>query len=203
MQVTDLRHDVARTFVGELDALDTETMTNAFNELEASAQRFMDAHEDIPAEPDVRFSRRLDLRYVGQFHPLTLDLPPGSFADVRNEIGGLFHQAHEQRYGHSAEAEPIEVSALRVTATRAVLKQSPAADDSPEEHDLPARDVLFDNGETLLTTVLHGHSLEPGRTFLGPAIVEEDTTHIVVPPKARAIVLPGRHILLEIDGGES
>jgi hypothetical protein len=38
---------------------------------------------------------------------------------------------------------------------------------------------------------------------VGPAIVEEDTTHIVVPPKARAIVLPGRHILLEIDGGGS
>jgi N-methylhydantoinase A len=163
----------------------------------------MDAHDDIPAEPDVHFSRRLDLRYVGQFHPLTLDLPPGSFAEVRDQIGDLFHQAHAQRYGHSAEAEPIEVSALRVTATRAVVKQTPAADSPPGDHELPARDVLFDSGETIVTAVLHGPSLEPGQTFVGPAIVEEDTTHIVVPPKARAVVLPGRHLLIEIDGGES
>ena len=203
MQVTDLRHDIARTFVGELGALDTATVTNAFEELEAAAQRFMDAHDDIPAEPDVHFSRRLDLRYVGQFHPLTLELPPGSFAEVRDLIGDLFHQAHAQRYGHSAEAEPMEVSALRVTATRAVLKQAPAADSTPGEHEPPARDVLFDSGETIMTTVLSGPSLEPGQTFVGPAIVEEDTTHIVVPPKARAVVLPGRHLLIEIDGGES
>jgi N-methylhydantoinase A len=122
---------------------------------------------------------------------------------VRTRIGGLFHQAHEQRYGHSAEAEPIEVSALRVTAVRAVLKQAPAADSSPGAGGRPARDVLFDNGETMVTAVLHGPSLEPGQTFEGPAIVEEDTTHIVVPPKARAVVLHGRHLLIEIDGGGS
>jgi N-methylhydantoinase A len=201
MQVTDLRHDIARTFVAELAALDAETVETLFKDLEAGAQSFMDAHDDIPAQPDVRFSRRLDLRYVGQFHPLTLELPPGSFAEVRDSIGGLFHQAHEQRYGHSAPQEPIEVSALRVTATRAVLKTAPVTPPAPADHELPSRDVLFESGETVHTPVLDGRSLEPGRTLLGPAIVEEDTTNVVIPPKARATVLPGRHILIEIDGG--
>jgi N-methylhydantoinase A len=82
-----------------------------------------------------------------------------------------------------------------------VLKQAPAADSSPGAGGRPPRDVLFDGGETLRTAILHGPSLEPGQTIAGPAVVEEDTTHIVVPPNARAIVLPGRHLLIEIDGG--
>jgi len=203
MQVTDLRHDVARTFVGEWAALDPATVETAFGDLEATAQRFMDAHEDIPAEPEIQFSRRVEMRYVGQFHPLTLDLPPGPFAEVRARIGDMFHQAHDQRYGHSAMAELMEVIGLRVTATRAVHKAAPAVDAPPFARDLPARDVLFESGETHRTRVVHGPQLVPGQTLEGPVIVEDDTTHVVVPPRARVTVLPGRHILIELEVGES
>jgi len=183
MQVTDLRHDVGRTFVGELDGLDAQAVESTFQELEAGAQRFMDAHDDVQADAAVTFSRRLDLRYVGQFHPLTLELPPASFAEVRERIGGLFHEAHEQRYGHSAQAEPIEVGALRVTATRAVHKASPAPAASQTVRELAPREVLFDSGETLSASVHDGPSLEPGAPLVGPAIIEEDTTYIVIPPR--------------------
>jgi N-methylhydantoinase A len=202
MQVTDLRHDVSRTFVGRLDMVDDETMEAAFRELEASGQSFMDAHGQVPVEPDVHFARRLDMRYVGQFHPLNLELPPGHFGAVRDQIADLFHEAHDQRYGHSAVGEAIEVSALRVTATRAVLKSDPADGGEASERELPLRDVYFENGEKFGTPVLYGPSLAPGRIVEGPAIIEEDTTNIVIPPRARATVLPGRHVLIEVGGGE-
>jgi N-methylhydantoinase A len=201
MQVTDLRHDAARTFVGRLDVLDDAVVEAAFRELEASAQRFMDVHGEVAVEPTIQFTRRLDMRYVGQFHPLTLDLPPGSFGEVRGKVPDLFHEAHDQRYGHCAVGEAIEVSALRVTATRAVLKSAPAADGSPEPRQLPSRDVFFENGDKFSTPVFDGAGLQPGRVIEGPAIIEEDTTHIVVPPRARATVLPGRHVLIEIGTG--
>jgi N-methylhydantoinase A len=201
MQVTDLRHDVARTFVGELTVIDAETAETAFKDLEAAVQRFMDAHDHIPAEPDMHLTRRLDLRYVGQFHPLTLELPAGSFTDVRDGIADLFHQAHEQRYGHSAPAEPIEVSALRITAVRAVHKAVPAVTAGSGDDGIPDRDVLFESGESVRTRIVAGHSLRPGQRLDGPAIVEEDTTHVVIPPGARATVLAGHHIMIEIDGG--
>jgi N-methylhydantoinase A len=201
MQVTDLRHDVARTFVGHLDALDPAGVDAAFQELEASAQEFMDAHGDVPVDPTVHFARRLDMRYVGQFHPLSLELPAGRFADVRSSIPALFHEAHDQRYGHSAVDEAIEISALRITATRAVLKAEPAADVRGDTRERPSRDVYFEDGEKFSTPVFDGLGLAPGRVVEGPAIIEEDTTHIVIPPHARATVLPGRHIMIEIGKG--
>jgi N-methylhydantoinase A len=201
MQVTDLRHDVARTFVGRLDALDTGTVEAEFHELEASAQEFMDAHGDVPVEPTVHIARRLDMRYVGQFHPLSLELPPGRFVDVRSQVAALFHEAHDQRYGHCAVDEAIEISALRITATRAVLKSEPVTTNQADLEQRASRDIYFENGEKFSTPVFDGHGLEPGRVIEGPAVIEEDTTHIVVPPQARATVLPGRHIMIEVAKG--
>jgi N-methylhydantoinase A len=201
MQVTDLRHDVARTLVGHLDELETDVVEAGFLELESSAQVFMDAHGDVPVEPTVQIARRLDMRYVGQFHPLTLELPVGRFADVRSGIAALFHKAHDQRYGHCAVEEAIEISALRITATRSVLKTEAAPTRATDAHQRPSRDVYFETGEKFSTPVFDGPGLEPGRIIAGPGIIEEDTTHIVIPSNSRATVLPGGHIMIEIGKG--
>ena len=205
MQVTDLRHDVARTFVGRLDTADEQMVEGAFQELEALTSGFMETHGDVPVEPTVEIVRRIDMRYVGQFHPLSLELRPGPFGDVRSQVAASFHAAHDQRYGHCALGEAIEISALRVTATRAVSKKAQATTRRLEERHLPSRDVYFENGDKFSTPVFDGPGLQPGRVVEGPAIIEEDTTHIVIPPRARATLLAGGHVLIEVgteNGGE-
>jgi N-methylhydantoinase A len=198
MQVTDLRHDVARTFVSRLDTVDAEMVEASFAGLESGAQGFMDTHDEVPVDGAVHFSRRLDMRYVGQFHPLSLELPPGQFGEIRPRLANLFHEAHDQRYGHCAPDEAIEISGLRVTATRAVRKSEAVTNSVVHEEQLPSRDVYFESGEKFSTPVFDGPALEAWRTIDGPAIIEEDTTHIIVPPRARATVLAGHHILIEV-----
>jgi N-methylhydantoinase A len=95
----------------------------------------------------------------------------------------------------------VEVTALRVTAVRSVTKVAPQPGLATGSAELPARDVIFESGDSYSATVLDGPRLDPGWTFDGPAIVQEDTTHIVIPPKARATVLAGRHILIELGEG--
>jgi N-methylhydantoinase A len=201
MQVTDLRHDVARTFVAHLDAVDATVVEAAYEDLEGSARRFMESHGAVPVEPTIGLTRRIDARYVGQFHPLSLELPAGSFADVAAAVPELFHTAHEQRYGHAARDEAIEISALRVTATRAVRKAEPSVGPLAAEQERASRDVYFEDGTKCSTPVYDSAALPVGHRVEGPAIIEEDTTHIVVPPRCRATVLPKRHILIEIGTG--
>jgi N-methylhydantoinase A len=201
MQVTDLRHDVARTFVTQLDAVDATVVETAYQDLEASARRFMESHGAVPVEPTIGLTRRIDARYVGQFHPLSLELPAGSFAEVAAVVPELFHAAHEQRYGHAARDEAIEISALRVTATRAVRKAEPSVGPLAAEQERASRDVYFEDGTKCSTPVYDSAALPVGHRVEGPAIIEEDTTHIVVPPRCQATVLPKRHILIEIGTG--
>jgi N-methylhydantoinase A len=203
MLVTDLRHDVARTYVGHLDTIEVATLEGIFASLEREAAEFMTQHGTAKQAVNIQNQRRLDLRYVGQFHPLTLDLPAGPFAEVLREVPHLFHAAHDVRYGHSAPAEKIEVSAVRLIAISQV--QKPAAGalahlDRPGGGPGTSRNALFEDGTWAACDIYAMRDLEVGRTVAGPAVVEDDATSIVLSPGTKGKLLAGGHLLIELGG---
>ena len=202
MLVTDLRHDVARTLTGRLDALDSEMVAARFAELEADAAAYVRTRLQGSAESPMHFIRKLDLRYVGQFHPLTMVVPGdanGQFASLTAE---RFHRAHEERYGHCAPHEPIEVGALRVTAVGEVLK--PPAERSPSSSGRQAsaqrRDVLYEDGVRRSASVHRRDALVTGDTVAGPAVIEDPATSVVLGESDRATVVDGAHLLISVQG---
>lgn len=199
MLETDLRHDVARTFGGRLDELTDEEVEAAFRELEVHALGYLRS-ELRSGDQEVSYHRKLDLRYVGQFHPLTLAVPAG--VSTSKDVPDRFHRAHAQRYGHHAQDQPIEVGALRVRAVAEVVK--PLAYESVSgprpEGAAPSRPVTFDDGEQVDCVVHRRASLSVGGTLNGPAIVEDLTTNIVLGPRDSAEVLRGGHLRIAIGG---
>ncbi len=198
MLVTDLRHDVARTLVGRLDALEEDDVERGFRTLEAEAHAYVGSHLAGHEQTDVTYIRKLDLRYVGQFHPLTLTVPHG--VRVTTGIPALFHTAHAERYGHNAPYEPIEVGALRVTAISEVPKPPWLRASSGGDGETPpqARPVLLDDGTWTQCHVLRRHLLEPGTVIDGPAIIEDPATNVVIRPADSAVVLEGRHLRIHV-----
>jgi N-methylhydantoinase A len=201
MLVTDLRHDVARTLLGRLDSIDDAELNALFRELETEAAEYV-THQLIgDAISRMTYIRKLDLRYVGQFHPLTLTVPPGAGVRLSAQLPDLFHRAHADRYGHNAPREPIEVRALRVSAISEVAKPAPGSGAEPAPVRVAAqrrRQVLMDDGGWHDCAVHRRPNLPPGAVVDGPAIIEDVATTVLIPVRDRAQVLRDGHLRIRL-----
>ena len=173
----DERHDASRTHRTTLSDADTGAVEELYG---AMTDRLRGASSD-PDSATLR--RRADLRYAGQSHELTADVPepfdPATVAD-------RFHAAHERARGYRLDDEPIELVTLRLTATLsgdapAIAHEGQALDAT--DH----REASFGEGFRE-TPVYERASIPGGATFEGPAIVEGGESTVVVPPDWRATV---------------
>jgi N-methylhydantoinase A len=194
MLLTDLRHDVSRTFVRNVAAIAPEELAANFQELERDASAYLGSELSRGSAREIRHLHRVDVRYAGQFHTLTVTLPTGD--DRPGTVAGLFHSAHLSRYGHHAVEEPVEVLALRVTAISPVVKPSVQTPTVRAATARRTRPVLFD--DWIESLVLRRDELQPGARFAGPAIVEDAATNVLLRPQDSAELIAGGHVLITI-----
>lgn len=173
----DERHDASRTHRTTLSDADTGAVEELYG---AMTDRLRGASSD-PDSATLR--RRADLRYAGQSHELTVDVPepfdPATVAD-------RFHAAHERARGYRLDDEPIELVTLRLTAT--LSGDAPAIAHEGQTLDATDhREASFGEGFRE-TPVYERASIPGGATFEGPAIVEGGESTVVVPPDWRATV---------------
>jgi N-methylhydantoinase A len=201
MLTTDLRHDTSRALARRLDSVGEGEAEGVFRDLEAEADGYV-AERLGGAPRTLRHLRKVDLRYVGQFHVLTLTLEDGHpFPDG---VDRLFHQAHGQRYGHQAPGEPVEVCALRVTAVSEVMKPDRFGITGPAPVEAGAaapRRVCFDDGREIQCAVHRRARLAAGALVEGPAVIEDVSTSVVLGPEDRASVLDGGHLRIRVGAG--
>ena len=114
MLFSDLRYDYVRTHLMALADAPFDAMEAVFGNLEQQGREAIAASSVTPKRITVR--RALDMRYVGQEHPVTVELPSRVFAKQDHEaIKKHFDDDHLQRYGTSAPEERAEIVSLRVT----------------------------------------------------------------------------------------
>src|SRR4051794_10819037 len=125
MLFADLRYDYVRTWLTRLDDAPFERIEMIYRELEAQGRAAVEGTSVQPQKIVVK--RAADMRYVGQEHAVTVDLPAGVFARRdRTAIKRLFDEMHAQRYGTSAPAERAEIVSLRTTVA-GVMRKPPLA----------------------------------------------------------------------------
>src|SRR5262249_34146306 len=118
---SDLRYDYVRTWFTRLDDAAFDTMERIFGELETEGRNAIASAAVAPERVTVK--RAADMRYVGQEHAVTVDLPIEVFKKAdRAAIKRHFDEMHEQRYGTSAPAERAEIVSLRTTVTGVMRK---------------------------------------------------------------------------------
>jgi N-methylhydantoinase A len=198
MLVTDIRHDAGRAFVANLDEIGPDDLTQEFGKVDDEVRTVLATYADEDSASEPSFMHKLDLRYAGQFHPLTMAIPSDSCAP--DSIAELFHKAHLLRYGHNAPGERIEIEAIRVTGVRRVGQPATTADPPvTDPWGSRTRPVLFEDGGWMECKVVSRIGLAEGSTVDGPAIIEDPATSIVVGPRDRAAVLADGHVLVTID----
>jgi N-methylhydantoinase A len=203
MLMASWRQDFVRTFVGRIGALDAAATEAVLSELAAEGRAQF--KRDGVAEPGADFRFFADLRYVGQEHALPIridhtDMLTGDASVVRER----FHVDHDRRYGQAAVDEQIEIVNLRLVLTSA------RADTIAEEWMAQAwqtagqageqrRKVIFSNAAAPVESrVLWRPAMEAGDVVVGPAVIEEPNSTILIHPGDRVTVTPTGHLIIDL-----
>ena len=203
MLFADLRYDFVRTWPVKLGALDFAAIEKVYGELEAQGRAALAKASARPSE--VLTHRAADMRYVGQEHAVTVDLPLALFESAdRDAIKRRFDAEHERRYGTSAPKEACEIVSLRATVTGRMPKpplervEMGGHDPSPAAQ-RGTRAVHFpDRIEPRATSVYSRDALLAGNRIAGPAIIEEHASTTVVFPGDTLTVDAFGNLVIEI-----
>jgi N-methylhydantoinase A len=189
--LTDHVVDEMRSYVTPVGRVDLARVNRLFDEMETSAARALQGSA-ARKKRRVRFERLAALCYPGQ----TFDMPvpvPGRTGQITTKVMTdtveRFHRMHEELHTYaSRDQEPI-LRGLRVKAV--AIEEKPPLPRLPRKARsnprVGARKAFF-RGRFVSAPVYAGPALAPGQTILGPAIVEEPFTTIVVYPGQRATV---------------
>lgn len=186
---SDIRHSFVRTCTTsfEDDAVDQVTLVSHLDEMIAQGRELL--LSEGAREADCLFELTLDLRYLGQYHEVGVEIP----ADLlrRGDIAAIrarFHAEHNRLYGYdlAAEGTRIELVNLRVVAVGQVEKPSlphePFAGEDASRALKGRREIyLQSRGGYLEVDVYDADKLAHGNHFKGPALVESVNSTIVVP----------------------
>lgn len=187
MLVADLRRDFVRTWFCPLVKADFNELENIYREMEDEGRRALD--RDVQSGDGIATNRAADMRYIGQEHAVTVDLPMALFAN--RDVAGIkqqFDRVHAQRYGFDAPREPAEIVSLHSSVIGHMEKPSPSRmQRNGGAHATDAltsrRPVYFaETGQFVETPVYARDLLTAGVRFAGPALVEEYASTTVVPP---------------------
>ena len=139
------------------------------------------------SEGDIHISRSLDMRYTGQVHECTVEVDAFEItAESIKSLEDAFHARHEELYMYSERHSVIEV--VNVESTIVGRIERPERMKQPRGGGANAaktgtRKVVFsDDGKRVDTPIYDGSKLGAGDEIKGPAVIEEETTTIVVDP---------------------
>ena len=186
MLFSDLRYDYVRSVFRKLNDVSFDEIESLYKTMEDEGRAAL-AQSGLTGD-DVAIERAADMRYVGQEHAVTVDLPMSFFGGRdRSAIKRQFDELHKVRYGTSAPKEPADLVSLRVTVLGAMKK--------PPKHSVgtgeaaPANDavratkpVYFRASGWVDTPVYTRERLLAGNVVDGPALVEEHASTTVVQP---------------------
>ena len=121
MLFSDLRYDYVRSCFRKLEEVSFEEIEGLYSSMEEEGRAAI-AMSAIRPEAVV-IERAADMRYVGQEHAVTVELPGQFFADKdRDAIKRRFDEVHAIRYGTSAPKEPADLVSLRTTVLGTMRK---------------------------------------------------------------------------------
>lgn len=132
-------------------------------------------------------SYRLDVRYVGQAHEITVDWDPG---DGFLTVVADFESLHRRRYGFDRAGDAVEIVAVRASSRGEPALGLPPPPAGGTALPISERPVVGRDGTTRIASVIDRRSLTIGDVVPGPSIVEERDTTTFIDVDDRAVVTP-------------
>ncbi|MFD5746307.1 hydantoinase/oxoprolinase family protein [Streptomyces sp. NPDC127033] len=185
----DLRRDFARSLRRDLDDTTVAALRDILAGLEGRARTWLAEQGPETAPPVLTLAA--DMSYTGQAYELRVPLPDRLTLAALTEA---FHREHERLYGFrdAAAAVRLGTARLAISAAGPDLATAPA-EAAPAGGPPPAPDghrTVLLAGERVTADVHRRDALRTGHTLTGPAVIEQDDTTVLVPPRWSATVDP-------------
>jgi len=201
--VADSKRDYIRTHLAYLDNEDLDQLNSLYQEMEAKA--YADIEKDKVSRENIDIDKLMDIRYEGEAHECTVKVPGGKITkETIEEVKEAFHQEHERLFTFRDTVAPMTVISIGVTGWG--RKPEPSfpkvakASQDPSKARKGERLAFFKgNKDSVQTPVYDGDQLVPGNVVAGPALVEEETTVIVVPPGSSLELTEHQAYLMSLD----
>jgi N-methylhydantoinase A len=203
MLFSDLRYDYVKTWFTRLDDAPFDEILRIYEDMIAEGRKALETSGIKPAKVTVAYAA--DMRYVGQEHPVTVDLSSTVFKKRDREgIKKHFDDVHQLRYGTCAPDERAEIVSLRATVTGVMKK--PALERIAKGGRAPLataqrgkRKVYFaELGKAVPTPAYARDALRAGNRIDGPALIEEHASTTVVLPGDKLQVDDFGNLVIEV-----
>jgi N-methylhydantoinase A len=186
MLFADLRRDLVNTWFTPFERASFDEMEALYGAMEKQGAADLARSRHMTA--DIVVQRGADMRYVGQEHAVTVDIPMKLFArHDRAGIKKLFDAVHETRYGYHNADEKAEIVSLRSAIVGLMSKpeRAPLAIGSaaPDAAFRGMRPVYFSGVGMVETPTYDRDGLVAGNCIAGPALIEEHASTTVVYPQ--------------------
>jgi N-methylhydantoinase A len=186
MLVTEPRRDFVQTALIRASEITTQAIHELFQGLRAEAEDYFRSDPTLPSDAHA-FECRIDLRYLGQEHWVTVPVKLEGVSVERILVD--FHAAHQRAYTFRLDDTPVEFVNFRLKATarapRPELRALDGADRSAEDAAKGRRQVNFSEEGWHEADVFERDRLPAGFSADGPLIVEERSSTTLVLPGQR------------------
>ena len=187
MLTCDLRYELSRTHYGAGKRISADEVRDIFAALEQQAAGRLRGWFGGP----IAVERSAEMRYGEQIFEIDVGLDGLAWdnAALVDRIEDRFHRRHEELYTYASRDQEVVFVNARVAAVGEVAQAGEAAKPASSIGS-PAprgkRRAFF--GEWIEVPVYSMDALQPGHGFAGPAIVEAETTTVVIGAKDRLSV---------------
>src|SRR4051794_33911799 len=179
MLTSDLRYEVSRTHYGAGPRITAEEVRALFAELEQQAAGRLRTWFNGP----VAIERSAEMRYGEQIFEIdvSLDGLDWNAENLVDQIEGRFHVKHEELYTYASPGQEVVFVNARVAAVGAVAQRG--SDTKPASSSGTCaprgkRQAFFGGWREVPVYALE--ELQPGHSLTGPAIIEAETTTVLV-----------------------
>jgi N-methylhydantoinase A len=195
-----LSFDFVRSLYGRLHELDWLGANEALEEMEAEGRDLLRASG--VADGDVRVRRVCEMRYVGQGHEVTVELPDGPLGpDDADRLTTLYRKEYRRLYSREGPDVPLEAITWRLEVSsprpRIRLDSGDEKSSSPSEAQKGEREIYLPEEESFFAVPVYDrYLLGAGAVLDGPAVVEERESTVVVGPGSRAEIDAARNLVV-------
>ncbi|HTK12699.1 MAG TPA: hydantoinase/oxoprolinase family protein [Xanthobacteraceae bacterium] len=194
-----IAYEAVRSTLVSLDRFDAAAINAIFADLRKEAEAVLRLAGEHTGYTERRMS---DMRYRGQGHDLSVELPARDYTDADAPLfEELFHAQYRKNYSRT-------IPNLKVQALTWTLVLSHAREDAAEfvvetassgaAAPVAGRRNVFDAelGRFVDAAIVRRDTAEPGMTFAGPAVIVEDQTTTYVPSEFTGHVSAHNHLVL-------